>query len=76
MADILIELEDSLIERLRVIADLKGRTLEDEVREIITRAAPLTPEERIALSDRIKATQSKPSELLSEDMVREARDSR
>jgi plasmid stability protein len=76
MADIVIDLDDSLVERLRVIAELKGRTLEDEVREIIKRAAPLTPEERVALSDRIRAMQAKPSDLLSEDLIREERDSR
>jgi plasmid stability protein len=76
MADIVIDLDDSLVERLKVIAELKGRTLEDELREIINRAAPLTPEERVALSDRIRAMQAKPSELLSEDLIREDRDRR
>jgi antitoxin FitA len=76
MADIVIDLDDSLVERLKVIAELKGRTLEDEIREIINRAAPLSPDERVALSDRIRAMQAKPSELLSEDLIREDRDSR
>jgi plasmid stability protein len=76
MADILIDLDDGLIERLKVTAELKGRTLEEEVRDIIERAAPLSPEERVALSDRIRSMQAKPSELLSEDLVREARDTR
>jgi plasmid stability protein len=76
MADIVIDLDDSLVERLKVIAELKGRSLEDEIREIINRAAPLTPEERVALSDRIRAMQAKPSDLLSEDLIREDRDSR
>jgi plasmid stability protein len=76
MADILIDLEDGLIERLRATAQLKGRTLEEELREIINRAAPLTPEERVALSDRIRATQARPSDLLSEDLIREDRDMR
>ena len=76
MADISIELDDSVIERLKVIAELKGRTLEEEVRDIIRRAAPWTPEERLALSDRIRAAQTRPSDLLSEDLVREARDAR
>lgn len=75
MADISIELDDSVVERLKVIAELKGRTLEEELLDIIRRAAPLTPEERVALSDRIRAGQ-RPSDLLSEDLVREARDTR
>jgi len=74
MADILIDLDDGLIERLKVTAELKGRTLEEEVKDIIERAAPLSPEERVALSDRIRSMQAKPSELLSEDLIREARD--
>jgi plasmid stability protein len=76
MADLLIDLDDGLIERLKVTAELKGRTLEEEVRDIIERAAPLSPEERVALSDRIRSMQAKPSELLSEDLIREARDTR
>jgi antitoxin FitA len=76
MADVLIDLDDSLIERLKVTAELKGRTLEEELREIIKRAAPLTPEERVALSDRMRSMQAKPRDLLSEDLIREDRDSR
>jgi len=76
MADVVIDLDDGLIARLKVTAELKGRTLEEELREIISRAAPLTPEERVALSDRIRAMQAKPSDLLSEDLIREDRDSR
>jgi plasmid stability protein len=76
MADIVLDLDDGLIRRLKATAELKGRTLEEEIRAIIVRAAPLTPEERLALSDRIRAMQAKPSDLLSEDLIREARDSR
>jgi plasmid stability protein len=76
MADVVVDLDDGLIERLKVIAELKGHTLEEEVREIVSRAAPLTPEERVALSDRIRAMQTKPSDLLSEDLIRQARDIR
>jgi len=76
MADIVLDLDDGLIRRLKATAELKGRTLEEEIRAIIVRAAPLTPEERLALSDRIRAMQAKPSDLLSEDLIREARDTR
>jgi len=76
MTDVVLDLDDGLIHRLKVTAELKGRTLEEELREIIVRAAPLTPEERVALSDRIRAMQAKPSDLLSEDLIREARDTR
>jgi antitoxin FitA len=76
MADIRIDLEDDVIQRLTVAAELKGRTLEEEVRDIITRAAPLSPEERVALSDRIRSMQSKPSSLDSTEIIRAARDRR
>jgi len=76
MTDVVLDLDESLIQRLKVTAELKGRTLEEEILEIIRRAAPLTPEERVALSDRIRAKQAKPSNLLSEDLIREARDTR
>jgi plasmid stability protein len=76
MADIRIDLEDDVIQRLTVAAELKGRTLEEEVRHIITRAALLTPEERVALSDRIRSMQAKPSTLDSTDLIRAARDRR
>jgi plasmid stability protein len=76
MVDIVLDLDEALIERLKAKASLKGRSLEEEIREIILRGAPLTPEERIALSDRIRSRQAKASELLSEDLIREARDTR
>lgn len=76
MTDIVLNLDDRLIERLKAKAALKGRSLEEEIRDIIDRAAPLTPEERVALSDRIRSRQARPSDLLSEDLFREARDTR
>jgi plasmid stability protein len=76
MTDIILDLDDGLLRRLKLTAELKGRTLEEEIRAIIMRAAPLTPEERVALSGRIRSMQAKPSELLSEDLIREARDTR
>lgn len=76
MADVHIELDDGLIRSLQATADLKGRTLEEELRDIITRAAPLTPQERVMLSDRIRARQARSSDLPSEDLMREDRDVR
>jgi plasmid stability protein len=76
MVDVVLDLDEGLVERLKAKASLKGRNLEDEIREIILRAAPLTPEERVALSDRIRSRQASPSDLLSEDLIREARDTR
>ncbi len=52
MTDVALDLDDSLIQRLETKAELKGRTLEEEIRELVRRAPPLTPEERAALPDR------------------------
>ena len=76
MADVRIDLDDDVIKRLALAAERNGRTLEDEVRDIIMRAAPLTPEERVSLSDRIRSMQAKPSSLDSTDLIRAARDRR
>jgi plasmid stability protein len=76
MTNVLIELDDNLVARLKATAELKGRTLEEEIRDILKRSAPLTPEERVALSDHIRSMQARPSDLLSEDLIRVDRDSR
>ncbi len=76
MADVRIDLDDAVIKRLEGMARRNGRTLEDEAWEIIVRAAPLTPEERVALSREIRGMQANPSDLRSEDLIRKARDNR
>ena len=56
MAQVLVRnLDDSVINRLKTKAELKGRSLEQELREIITAAAPLSPEEKVALSRKLRA---------------------
>ena len=56
MGQVLVRnLEDAVIERLKTKAEMKGRSLEQELREIITAAAPLAPEEKVALFDKIRA---------------------
>jgi plasmid stability protein len=54
MVDIVLDLDDRLIERLRAKASLNGRSLEGEIRAIIHSTDPLTPEERLSLSDQIR----------------------
>jgi hypothetical protein len=49
-------LDDDVIERLKTKADLKGHSLEQELRDVLTAAAPLTPEEKVALSRRIRSS--------------------
>ncbi len=41
--------DDRIIESLRATAELQGCSLEQELRDVLTKGAPLTPEEKIAL---------------------------
>jgi plasmid stability protein len=56
MGQVLIRnLDDAVIECLRLRAELKGKSLEQELRDLLTRAAPMTSEEKIAVSRRLRA---------------------
>jgi plasmid stability protein len=56
MAQVLVRnLDKSVIDRIKTKAEMKGRSLEQELREIITAAAPLSPDERVARVRRIRA---------------------
>jgi plasmid stability protein len=56
MAQVLVRnLDDRVIDRIKTKAELKGRSLEQELREIITAAAPLSPDEKVALSRKLRA---------------------
>lgn len=48
-------MDDEVVERLRLKAELHGRPVEGELRGIIRRAAPLSREAKVALADRIWA---------------------
>jgi plasmid stability protein len=77
MGQVLVRnLDDEVIEAIRLKAELKGHSLEQELREIIRQASPLTPEERVALSRKIRAMQAKPAKLDSTRIIRSARDRR
>jgi plasmid stability protein len=77
MGQVLVRnLEKDVIEAIKLKAGLKGHSLEEELREIIRNAAPLTPEERVALSRKIRAMQAKPASLDSTRIIRAARDRR
>ncbi len=69
-------LPDQVIFQLKKKAELKGHSLEQELREILGRAAPLTSAEKLALVDSIRAMQQKPFAVDSTQMIREDRDSR
>ena len=75
MGQVLIRnLEDHIIESLKLKAELKGHSLEQELRDILKRAAGPTVEERLAMIDRVRAMQKKPTKILSEDIIRKMRD--
>jgi plasmid stability protein len=75
MGQVLIRnLDDHIIESLKLKAELKGHSLEQELRDILKQAAGPTVEERLAMIDRVRAMQKKPTKLLSEDLTRQMRD--
>ena len=56
MGQVLVRnLDDHVIELLRHKAEIKGHSLEQELRDVITAAAPLTADERVALARRLRA---------------------
>lgn len=55
MGQVLVRnLDDHVIERYKTKAELKGHSLEQELRETLTKGAPLTPEEKVALFRRAR----------------------
>ena len=56
MAQVLVRnLKTDVIERHKLKAELKGQSLEQELRDLITATAPLTAEEKVALARRLRA---------------------
>jgi plasmid stability protein len=77
MAEVIVRyLDDEVVSSLQIKAELHGHSLEQELREILKRAAPLTTAEKLVLVDRIRAMQDRPLETESVDLIREDRDSR
>ena len=76
MAQVIIRnLEDDVVERLKFKAELSGHSLEQELREILRKAAPLSPEQKMALSERARAMTLKGvKQTPAEDLIREDRD--
>lgn len=56
MAQVLIRnIDDDTLEALKARARLSGKSLEQELREIVRAAAPLTAEEKVEASRRLRA---------------------
>jgi plasmid stability protein len=69
-------LDEQVVSSLKFKAELHGHSLEQELREILKRAAELTPKEKVALADRIAAMTARPLAHDSADLIREDRDTR
>lgn len=76
MAQVIVRnLESDVVERLKLKAELHGRSLEQELREILRAAAPLTVEQKLALMRRSQALTPKGvKQTPSEVLIREDRD--
>jgi antitoxin FitA len=77
MAQVIVRnLDEEVVSSLKFKAKLHGHSLEQELREILKRAAELSTEEKLALVDRIRAKQKRRLEDDSTDLIREDRDTR
>jgi antitoxin FitA len=77
MAQVIVRnLDEQVVSSLKFKAELHGRSLEQELRDILKRAAELTTEEKLALVDRIRAMTPQRLETDSADLIREDRDTR
>lgn len=75
MGQLLIRnVDDQIIETLKLKAERNGHSLEQELRAILKEAAGPTVEERLAMIDRVRAMQKRPTKMLSEDIIRKMRD--
>ena len=75
MAQVLVRnLDDHVVDSLKTKAELKGRSLEQELREILTKAATLSPEEKVAISRHYRSRMLQPNATDSTLLIREWRD--
>jgi plasmid stability protein len=72
MGQILVRnLDDDIIETFKMRARLKGKSLEQEIRDLLTAHRRLTPEEKVAISREIRSRQSQDFEPLTREEMRE-----
>jgi antitoxin FitA len=75
MGQVLVRnLDDQVIESIKLKAELRGHSLEQELRDILQAAAPLTPEEKRELSRRLRARSPDLSHVEVEAAIRYGRD--
>lgn len=75
MAQVLVRnIDEQVVSALKRKAELQGRSLEQMLRETLTQAARLSPEERLRVARRIRAmTPAKVAQSDSADLIREDR---
>jgi antitoxin FitA len=77
MAQVIVRnLDDDVVSSLKSKAELHGHSLEQELRLILNSAAELTPDEKLAIADRIAAMTPRRLETESAELIREDRDHR
>lgn len=77
MGQILVRnLDDAVISALKDRATARGRSLEAELRDLLTRAAGAPRADLIAELDTVRAMTPKGPRRLAEELVREGRDER
>jgi plasmid stability protein len=77
MAQVIVRnLDDEVVSSLKLKAELKGHSLEQELRDILKQAAGLTKAEKLALIDSIRSMTPRRLEDDSAELIREDRDSR
>ncbi len=77
MGQVLVRrLERAVIDALKARANRNGRSLEHELREILTAAAKPSVDEKLALVERVSAMTRPVPHPLAEDIIREDRDRR
>jgi plasmid stability protein len=56
MGQVLVRnIDDEVIASLKLRAELRGKSLEQELRDILSAAAPLTADEKVTVSKRLRA---------------------
>lgn len=77
MAQVLVRnLAEEVVEALKRKAELRGHSLEQELREILGAAATQPSAERLAMADRVRALGAERATGDSTELIREDRDNR
>jgi plasmid stability protein len=75
VSDLLVrDLDDRVIDQLRARAELRGRSVEQEARDLLTAAAPLTAADKLALVRRLRARMPDLSHVDVEALIRSGRE--